>query len=741
MHDEGHDAGSEDIILHPCVPGGPQALGDVQVGIVLGNLGELGPAMPGAPGYFAARLFVCLVCSWAPNYELAVTTTYLLYTHHVLPVLPTCRSFKSPSNPTSNHPLLTVASARNACGVNSQLDRLQQHLTCVAVIDDPSSQQIAHLQSLIHSLSITSKTQPLLSANRLADLISGAAVSRLRAESATEIVALHVWLVTAKAAVQASSLAMNELLNRTLQLHQEVSYWDEVLDSPWYSGLYTVQTLPLRLWKWTKELYSDQEIQDWRVQSVSTSIAARWARFYQVVRQSARTRPAFSLRINRLTPIRECRAQVQQKRDLLMSITDIHTSSLGLMMEGWRFLELNEISASQGPDGGSLKSWCDAVGRSVALTETLLQQVADPPDTQTFEKVVSAAIDQESHSAQVQWQQGGFPLQKPLHLIDRLVHVLRTQLPDHRASVSTFIGLHGRPSRLIRYWLPAFVAISSSGASVQFLASHRDQILHWIIDIGATVVDFGSNWVVDPIRKLVGTIRHDEKSEIAIMSKNSLVADRASLERMVVDFVLDRPDLSPGTPATEDTTAIVNAVKEGDLTPVLRAYERDLRSPFVGTIKGDLVRALLIQIQKTKVDVEIAISGIDSLLKSQELVFGFVGLTPGILVSYATLQWLAGVLGSRRGLRQGKRQDALRRGLRNITRVLSPSSQGVLSHKDAGRLMCEAESLLQAAESVLGGRQYHELRQDVQDLLDTSGGVEQQQRVVERMRWTYSPTT
>jgi nuclear-control-of-ATPase protein 2 len=68
--------------------------------------------------------------------------------------------------------------------------------------------------------------------------------------------------------------------------------------------------------------------------------------------------------------------------------------------------------------------------------------------------------------------------------------------------------------------------------------------------------------------------------------------------------------------------AIANAVKEGDLTPVLRAYERDLRSPFVGTVRGDLVRALLIQIQKTKVDVEIAISGINSLLKSQELVFG-----------------------------------------------------------------------------------------------------------------------
>ena len=60
------------------------------------------------------------------------------------------------------------------------------------------------------------------------------------------------------------------------------------------------------------------------------------------------------------------------------------------------------------------------------------------------------------------------------------------------------------------------------------------------------------------------------------------------------------------------------------MTPILKAYERDLRRPFVGTVTGNLIRTLLIQVQKTKVDVEIAMGGIDALLKSQELVFGSV---------------------------------------------------------------------------------------------------------------------
>jgi nuclear-control-of-ATPase protein 2 len=279
----------------------------------------------------------------------------------------------------------------------------------------------------------------------------------------------------------------------------------------------------------------------------------------------------------------------------------------------------------------------------------------------------------------------------------------------------------------------------SSSASLRLLLRRQDEIIQWIVNIGATIVDFGSNWVVEPIHKLVGTIRHDEKSEIAIMSKNSLLADRASLERMVIDFVRDRPDPDQSHMLGEDTTAITNAVKEGDLTPVLRAYERDLRSPLVGTVRGDLIRALLIQIQKTKVDVEIAISGINALLKSQELVFGFVGLTPGILVSWASLRWMVGLFGNRKGLRRGKRQHELRRGLRNVTRVLTsaPLSDGVMSHKDSGLLIYEAEALLQQVQGVLGGMQYREFREDIQDLLDVERGVDRQLRVVERMRWAY----
>lgn len=104
------------------------------------------------------------------------------------------------------------------------------------------------------------------------------------------------------------------------------------------------------------------------------------------------------------------------------------------------------------------------------------------------------------------------------------------------------------------------------------------------------------------------------------MSKRSLEGDRASLERMVVDFAIAIPE---GGPLTQAEIADVRSkIQEGDLTPVLRVYEKELQSPLYGTLRGNLIRALLIQVQKTKVDVEVAMGGIDALLKSQELVFG-----------------------------------------------------------------------------------------------------------------------
>lgn len=51
------------------------------------------------------------------------------------------------------------------------------------------------------------------------------------------------------------------------------------------------------------------------------------------------------------------------------------------------------------------------------------------------------------------------------------------------------------------------------------------------------------------------------------------------------------------------------AVQQGDLTPILRIYEDDIRQPFRSVVTGTLLRSLFIQVQKAKVEYFVNLQG------------------------------------------------------------------------------------------------------------------------------------
>jgi len=210
-----------------------------------------------------------------------------------------------------------------------------------------------------------------------------------------------------------------------------------------------------------------------------------------------------------------------------------------------------------------------------------------------------------------------------------------------------------------------------------------------------------------------------------------------SLERMVVEFAKDNTQYLPSdAPNVDDAMQVVRkGVREGDLSPVLRAYESDLRTPFRSAVTGSLVRALLIQIQKTKVDVEVALSGIDRLLKSQQLVFGFVGVTPSLIILYFVGRWVWTLPGRRRGLRQGVVKSDVVKIFRDIERILclhDPTKGDVLKFRDRGLLLCECY-VLRDFVGILPRGVRRDFLEDLEDLENTKLGVERQLKTVARM--------
>jgi len=140
---------------------------------------------------------------------------------------------------------------------------------------------------------------------------------------------------------------------------------------------------------------------------------------------------------------------------------------------------------------------------------------------------------------------------------------------------------------------------------------------------------------------------------------------------------------------SQQLNALAQKIRVGDLTPIMEIYEEDIRRPLRSAMMGSLLRGLFIQIQKAKVcctatfspsfsdctpqvDIDQALSGIDRLLKSQELTFAFVGVAPAFTVVYLVLGALIGLLGGigDRGRYGGSRR---RREIWNVMRYLLKS--------------------------------------------------------------------
>lgn len=620
-----------------------------------------------------------------------------------------------------------------------------------------SSPRTTDLQNIIKALSTTSSSKPLLSAWRITTLLEQADLSEatfeVQEESKNAYEAELEWLLISKATVQTYGLILNTLLEQTIPLSNDIWYWDEILGSHTYTGLYTIQTSPLRFWDWTKDIYKDSRRRFAQLREASedpisarrigTGLTEQWRQFYGLVQESIRDRSMADIQRRVLSPIALGRKEARRKQAGLRRLREMSASGLGVLMdEGLSFDVDEDGSPHPKARGGDSYEWKGVVERSVALMDTVLRNVtAIETGVPEFEDTIFASVEDDSEISSR--GVGGSPASRPAKLSKRLCHILQVKIPNHVNASNRLASEYGRPSKLVRYWLPATALLLSSTTILRIVVNRKAAIAQWIREFGSTVRDFWLNWVIEPTKKIIGTIRHDKDSEVAIMSKESLKGDRDSLERMVVDFAIDKPEaanVGSGSLSEAQIAQIRAKVKEGDLTPVLRAYEKDLRRPFMGTVRGDLVRTLLIQVQKTKVDVEVAISGIDALLKSQELVFGFIGLTPGILVCIGAFRYLGGVFGSRKGLRKGQKATQTIRILRNIDRILTistPSPNGMLSYKDHGLLLCEVHVLRSRAHSLFPGEIEREFLEDVNELGNISIGIERQLKVVERIRWAY----
>lgn len=199
---------------------------------------------------------------------------------------------------------------------------------------------------------------------------------------------------------------------------------------------------------------------------------------------------------------------------------------------------------------------------------------------------------------------------------------------------------HAPPPRAVRVWPTLVVVPLAALGTARAVAAHWHTLAALATDALGALRGLVVNWLYAPLVRMLTTLRLGDAERRMLVSRDALHADVASLERMVAALLADR-----GTHGAALADAAAR-VQHGDLTPVMQLYEAQIRTPLRAALAGTLVRSVLIQVQKAKVDMEIALTGIDRLLRSQELLLGALGLAPAIALAAALVRWARAALGT-----------------------------------------------------------------------------------------------
>ncbi|RCK58124.1 Nuclear control of ATPase protein 2 [Candida viswanathii] len=379
----------------------------------------------------------------------------------------------------------------------------------------------------------------------------------------------------------------DSLIYKTLVLKSQVVYWESLNNSVVNKLLYFVQTSPVKLWTFAVDIFT--KTKELLYQSVATEEETHLDYYLKIAKNLYRVvESTFAKAIHQETPS--------------VSFLAIEKHSIQWYLNAIKFVVKFPVTVISREIRAKLKQINEEILVNTGDIDVLLK--CNPDD------YLSALPSG-----------GGKGNHQLIDVIDKTIEF------DHKSYSST-----EEPSFLVRYWVVIAFVIFYGPSQSRKIYNNRDEILHWINYNGVEpVIGFFKNWVVRPLYEMLDILRSN--SDVTITTKDSLASDVTSLETMIYEFAKDNH--------IDTTPAQINQdVKNGDLKIVMSRYEDEIKSPIKYLISGSLLRLILIQVQKGKVDGAVAINGIDKLLKSQQLVFGIVSISPSIFILYQVYQYL-----------------------------------------------------------------------------------------------------
>ncbi|TPX48167.1 hypothetical protein SeMB42_g03112 [Synchytrium endobioticum] len=539
---------------------------------------------------------------------------------------------------------------------------------------------------------------------------------------------------------------LSRLLESLLCLNACIAYWESIRHSKWNQTHYIIQTLPVRIHEWIVAQY---QLTIPLSPSPSPSPALPQSTSFIQSLPTVGLQLYYKLRYNYRSSIllpREIHSHLKVlKRD--QQVLASWLGGLSNMSSAVAVTSLHDVhalveSVKRGAEAiRDVDTRDDAEEGGVGLFKCMRQASASTithtPDNQNNSDNTSTNIARIKQSTSV--------------MLRQTYQILKTANPK----LPTLTAKHGPPSPVLRHWpraLPSLLALNT--LSKTLTVSNYTLIATSVSESFTTIHSFAIDWILKPLQDIYMTIRHREPQLVALGSL-SLDADMASLGRMVLDFAQDYKIVGTESPgghvvgkalgdvSKQSAQVLIDRAKMGDISIVLERYEDAIKHPLRGAIAGDLIRSLLIQIQQAKVQLELAMSALDKLLKSNELNFAFLAVVPSLLVTYGAARLAYHAIGGQRSRGWTHTRTSLIKNLRDIERTLNTSSSSdtrlsssahKLNAAQQGLLLVHMTQLRKLARALpRRGNLRTYFVEDVRDIENGELSVGQRLRIIDRM--------
>ncbi|KAB1227430.1 Nuclear control of ATPase protein 2 [Morella rubra] len=199
--------------------------------------------------------------------------------------------------------------------------------------------------------------------------------------------------------------------------------------------------------------------------------------------------------------------------------------------------------------------------------------------------------------------------------------------------LSDIVAKHRKPRKITLHWVPYTCGAVGLSVCSMWVLRHSSlmgspDIDKWLREARDSTISFFNDHVEQPLLsirdELFETFRRRHKG---VMEPEEVQLTSDSLRRMLLTF----------TEQTKGEKVPENASDQELLEIVMSRYERELMHPIQNLLSGELARALLIQVQKLKLDIETAMLELDQILKANEINFAILAALPAFFLSLILL--------------------------------------------------------------------------------------------------------